>query len=294
MKKYINLFIILLSVSLGLSSCLKETSRPPLYGWSTSNVVSFQDNGGADGSGTGYAAVPTSPYPLYNFSFNLQNDTAGFDALVIYGPDPAPQDITVNLSVNADALKKFNDANGTSYSIPDQSVYNLPASVVIKKGQSQASAHIVITASSAYDFSASYALPLTISSATGATISSNFSTEINSFLIKNEWDGDYGIHVEISGPNSYDGTVFDDNTTLHTSGGNSVSEGDIADFFGGYTNYTFNTDGTVGVFAGTGPGAGSYGAVVNESSYDASTHDFHVNYSILGGKYIFDLTYKKQ
>ena len=290
-KKYIKPFIILSAVIISFASCLKETNSPPLYGRNTSNVVSFQDNGGSDGSGAAYASYPTTPYPLYNFSFNLENDTAGFDALVIYGPGPAPQDIKVDLSVDKNALKDFNKENGTGYVIPDQSVYNLPSSIVIKKGESQASAHIVITATSSYDFSASYALPLTIMSASGATISSNFKTEINSFLIKNEWDGDYAIHVEISGPNAYTGTVFDDNTTLHTSGGNSVSEGDIADFFGGYTNYTFNSDGTVDVFAGTGANTGSYGAVVNESSYDESTHNFHVNYSILGGKYIFDLTY---
>ena len=194
MKKYIASFIILLGVTLSLSSCLKETSHPPLYGWSTSSVVSFQDNGGADGSGTGYASVPTSPYPLYKFSYSspLTNDTAGLDAIVIYGPDAAPADITVNLEIDTAALTAFNNANGTSYVVPsDNAIYNIPSSVVIKKGESQAKAHIVITTTSSFDYSASYALPLTITSAAGATISSNFSTEINSFVIQNKYAGSY-------------------------------------------------------------------------------------------------------
>lgn len=194
MEKYIKSFIIFFGITFSLCSCLKETNHPPLYGWSTSSVISFQDNGGADGSGTGYASVPTSPYPLYNFSFAspLTNDTAGIDAIVIYGPDPAPGDITVNLEIDTAALTAFNNANGTSYIVPlDNAIYSFPSSVVIKKGESQAKAHIVITTTSSFDYSASYALPLTITSATGATVSSNFSTEINSFVIQNKYAGNY-------------------------------------------------------------------------------------------------------
>lgn len=194
MKKYIKLFIILSGITFSLSSCLKETSHPPLYGWGTSNVVSFQDNGGADGSGTGYASVPTSPYPLYKFSYAspLTNDTAGLDAIVIYGPDPAPEDITVNLEIDTAALTAFNNANGTSFVVPsDNAIYSFPSSVVIKKGESQAKAHVVITTTSSFDYSASYALPLTITSAAGAIVSSNFSTEINSFVIQNKYAGNY-------------------------------------------------------------------------------------------------------
>jgi hypothetical protein len=76
--------------------------------------------------------------------------------------------------------------------------------------------------------------------------------------------------------------------------GNTVAENDIADFFGGYTEYSFNDDGTISVSAYDSPGGGSYGAVVIESSYDASSHDFHVKFSILSGRYIFDLTYTRK
>jgi len=301
MKKYITAFMIFTGLSLGLSSCLKETSHPPLYGWGTSNVISFQDNGGADGSGTSYAAVPTTPYPLYSFSFAspLTNDTAGFDAIVIYGPDPAPEDITVNLEINTDALTEFNNANGTSYVVPsDNAIYSFPSSVVIKKGESQAKAHVVITTTSSFDYSLSYALPLTITSATGATISSNFSTEINSFVIQNKYAGNYdatGYFYHPSAPRTFSLTAnlitVDPNTV-------AIPLGDLGS--SGYyalvnidptTNALSITSGTAGVdmypldaLPTSNPG---YAAQWDQSSqcnntYDPSTGTFYLRIGYLG------------
>lgn len=302
MKKYIKPLIILLSISFSLSSCLKETSHPPLYGWGTSSVVSFQDNGGADGSGTSYASVPTSPYPLYKFSYSspLANDTAALDAIVIYGPDPAPEDITVNLEIDTAALTAFNNANGTSYVVPaDKAIYNFPSSVVIKKGESQAKAHVVITTTSSFDYSASYALPFTITSATGATISSNFSTEINSFVIQNKYAGSYnatGYFYHPSSPRALSLTA-----SLITVDPNTVSVplGDLGS--SGYyaiininptTNALTITSGTAGVdmyaldaLPTSNPG---YTAQWAESSkcnntYDPSTKTFYLRIGYVGG-----------
>ncbi|HVW98949.1 MAG TPA: DUF1735 domain-containing protein [Candidatus Babeliaceae bacterium] len=294
MKKYINYFIILLSVSVGLSSCLKETSHPPLYGWSTSSVVSFQDNGGADGSGASYASVPTTPYPLYKFSFPapLANDTAGFDAIVIYGPDPASQDITVNLEVDTSALKKFNKANGTAFIVPDdKTIYSFPSSIVIKKGESQAKAHVVITTTSSFDYSASYALPLTITSATGATISSNFSTEINSFLIRNIYDGKY--HYKMTG--WFDDPQEDD-VSLITAGANSVvlkgsSGGSLFAYYSNTINYTIDPSTNV---VTVGPVQGGYAITQypNVSKYNPDDGSIHDEYDILGAHIVEDFTYE--
>jgi len=222
-KQYINILIVAV-LSTGAGSCLKETSHPPLYGWDTPNVISFQDNGGPDGSGAGYGST-TTPYPSYNFSFKLQNDTAGFDAIVVYGPKgPASEDITVNVEANAAALDSFNSANSTSYVMPDASVYSFPSSVVIKKGESQAYVHITIKASPAFDFNASYALALTITSSSSSTVSPNMGSEINIFSVQNIYDGEYtvtGGFVDNTGSFTDEG-VYPVDAFLETSGGNSV------------------------------------------------------------------------
>jgi hypothetical protein len=226
MKNYLAIFVAFAVVSISLTSCLKETSKPPLYGWSTPNVISFQDNGGANGSGAGYGGT-TTPFPSYNFSFVLKNDTAGFDAIVIYGPlGPAPQDITVKLQVDQTSLDAFNNANGSNYIVPDNTTYSFPASVVIPKGQSQVYVHVTITANSSFDFNASYAIPLKITSASGGVeVSSNFGAEINAFGVRNGYDGHYKVTAISPMVDAANGSLTGDypmDVNLVTAGANGV------------------------------------------------------------------------
>ncbi len=232
LKKYIPAFIVLAVLSISLVSCLKETSHPPLYGWNTPNVISFQDNGGQTGGGTNYAAASTQPFPLYQFAYDAStyvNNQAGFDAIVIYGPGGnAPQDISLNVVVDTAALSAFNTANSTDYEVPDASVFSFSPSVVIKKGESQAYLHVTLNNSSSFDFSASYALPLTITSSSYGKISPNFGSEINAFIIKNKFDGHYGLRIETTGWGAYgiaDGVSGDypGGEDMVTAGSNSVS-----------------------------------------------------------------------
>jgi hypothetical protein len=227
-KKYISFAVITSVISLGLASCLKETVKPPLYGWPTSDVISFQDNGGVSGGGAGYGST-TNPYPSYNFSFKLQNDTAGFNAIVIYGPvNPAPEDITINVKVDTTALNVFNNANSTSYVAPDSTTYSFPSSVVIPKGQSQAYVHVTIKATASFDFNASNALPLTITSASSGTVSPNFGSELNIFGVENMYDGAYTLNLKTTGWAAYgisdnDPGVFPADMDMVTAGANGVS-----------------------------------------------------------------------
>jgi Domain of unknown function (DUF1735) len=183
--KTIALNILPLGICLSLNSCLKDNNTPPLDPSRTvPNVVSFQDNGGEGAGGAGYGTT-TTPYPLYNFSLSLYNDTAGFAAIVIYGPNgTAPEDITVNLAVDTAALTAFNVYNSTGYVYPDPSTYTFPASVTIPKGQTQAWARVTVNGNSTPNPNASYAIPLMITSASSGTVSSNFGIEINSFSVQ--------------------------------------------------------------------------------------------------------------
>jgi hypothetical protein len=184
--KTIALNIVPLGVCLSLNSCLKDNNPPPLdISRTVASLVSFQDNGGASAAGAGYGTT-TAPYPLYNFPLNLYNDTAGFAAIVIYGPTgTAPVDITVNLALDTAALTAFNAYNYTNYIYPpDPSTYSFPASVTIPKGQTQAYARVTVNGNSNPNPNASYAIPLMITSVSSGNVSSNFGVEINAFSVQ--------------------------------------------------------------------------------------------------------------
>ncbi len=176
--------IVALAICLTLNSCLKDNTPPPLYSWSVPNLVSFQDNGGASAGGAGYGST-TNPYPLYEFPLTSYNDTAGFAAIVVYGPNGvAPQDITVNLAVDPDGLNAFNTYNSTPFIAPDPSTYTFPASVTIPKGQTQAYARVTVNVNATPNPNGYYAIPLMITSASYGTVSTNFGVEINYFTIQ--------------------------------------------------------------------------------------------------------------
>jgi hypothetical protein len=176
--------IVASAIGLTFNSCLKDNTPPPLYSWSVPNIVSFQDNGGSSGGGAGYGST-TNPYPLYQFPLTSTNDTAGFAAIVVYGPNgPAPEDITVNLAIDTAGLNYFNAYNSTPFIAPDPSTYTFPASVTIPKGQTQGYARVTVNVNATPNPNANYAIPLMITSASYGTVSPNFSVEINYFTIQ--------------------------------------------------------------------------------------------------------------
>jgi len=176
--------IVALAICLTLNSCLKDNTPPPLYSWSVPNLISFQDNGGASGGGAGYGST-TNPYPLYQFPLTATGDTAGFAAIVVYGPNgAAPEDITVNLAVDTAGLNYFNAYNSTPFIAPDPSTYTFPASITIPKGQTQGYARVTVNTSAIANPNAYYAIPLMITSVSYGTVSQNFGVEINYFAFQ--------------------------------------------------------------------------------------------------------------
>src|SRR5689334_22919081 len=119
-------------VVLSQTACLKDQvgTTDPAAG--SNSVVEFQNS-----------SIPvsyTSNYPQYNNSLIFKPDTAGFNVNVNYaGPNNGtPQDITVNLALDANALAKFNVDQGTDYIIPPADLYTLPTTVTIPKGKRDA------------------------------------------------------------------------------------------------------------------------------------------------------------
>jgi hypothetical protein len=136
-----------------------------------------------------------------------------------------------------------------------------------------------------------YVLPVTILQSSLNISSWN---HLPLWFISSVFAGTYNnFHAHtVGGP--YDQT-YDDVMTLTTVDQHTVAEpGSIGDFFGGYTEYHFNGDGSVSVKAGTSASSpNSYGAEVVESSSDAQTGDFYVKFKILSGKYTLELHFNR-
>lgn len=136
-----------------------------------------------------------------------------------------------------------------------------------------------------------YVLPFTI---TKSSINISSWNHLPLWFISSAFAGTYGhFHAHTVG-GAYDET-YDDVMNLQTIDQHTVSEpGSIGDFFGGYTEYHFNGDGSVSVKAGSSSSSpNSYGAVVLSSSSNAATGEFSVKFTILSGKYTMDLQFKR-
>jgi hypothetical protein len=135
-----------------------------------------------------------------------------------------------------------------------------------------------------------YVLPFTI---TKSSIDVSSWNHLGLWLLSSPFAGTYShYHVKISGSATAD---FTDVMPLSTVDQHTVSQpGSIGDYFGGYTEYHFNGDGSISVKAGTSSSKpDAYGAKVLESSSDATTGEFHVKFTILSGAYTFDETFKR-
>jgi hypothetical protein len=176
----------------------------------------------------------------------------------------------------------------------------------------------VNTAPADYDFNASYALPLTISSASYGIISTNFGTAIYSFIGRNKYDGSYSLRKKLVGWGAYgidDGNTYNwpNNIGVVTAGAASDgtwdatwSAGQLAftatggtTAFGATTPlYTFDpsTDKLVSV-VNTTPDDGrgrklAINPAVTDSRYDASTKTIYAAYLMMQNgrptQYIYD------
>lgn len=209
-------------ILLGLSSCLKKDPMNIDSSKGPKNIIEFA-NTGNDISGS------SSTYPEFHIDLgSLANGASTtFNINVSYsGADVAPQDITVNLSLDQATLTTYNTQNGTSYVIPSSDIFTLPTSVVIKKGTHVGQTQVNINNTNSFDFNASYALPIQIASTSMGTVSGNFGKAVYSFGLRNIYDGNYDLHISTMGWGAYgiaDGGSNDWGPIgLVTSGANSL------------------------------------------------------------------------
>lgn len=293
MKLYIKTAIFLLAViSITTSGCLKDEefdngSIQSVH--STDGVPKIVELKLSAASASNFATIGVE---------NSDKDTvADLVPVNLATAAPAPEDLHVTVELDSALVKQYNADNGTDYAIPSSSIYSIVNSVVtIPKGSHTGYLQVKFNPSDYLGLSVALGFRIASIQEKGYTISGNLNTGIASIIVKNEWDGKYDVHVEIDGSNGYAGTKFDDTgIALSTASANAISENSIADFFGGYTLFTFKDDGTMDIKAGgSSSDPNGYGAVVKSSSYDKSNHSFKAVYTILGGKYIFTISYVKE
>ncbi len=172
-------------IALAFTSCIKDhLSLDPAQ---SNNVVEFA-NTGTIASAAG-AIHPRFAVDLGNLGLN---DSTTFNINLSYsGAEAAPQDITVSLAIDEDALAAFNADQGAHYTTPPASIFRLPATGVIKAGERRVQLKVTIIRTNDFNFDVAYALPLKISSVSTGVVSGNFGIALYSFAARNIYDGVY-------------------------------------------------------------------------------------------------------
>ncbi|TDH21307.1 DUF1735 domain-containing protein [Segetibacter sp. 3557_3] len=181
MKTSIKLLALILSVS--FTACLKD--KPLFDPDMIPNVLELENIGPVE-------STTASPYPLFSKSFDIAPES-NLELTVNYaGDEVAPQDITVQLAVDPGVLKAYNDTAHTTYTILPTTLYTLPTTVTIPKGQRKGR-FVVKLKTEQFDFTKTYALPVAIQSTNFGVISGNFGKVVYKVGAKNKFDGVYSL-----------------------------------------------------------------------------------------------------
>lgn len=169
---------MLLAGMLFFSACIKDTnSGTEINGLQPMAVI--PEGGLANFSKLALSFPATDP-----------TDTVFFHANYA-APNVAPQDITVALSYDATALTAYNSGSSIQYEKFPDSIYSFKASsVTVKSGQNYSDAIPLTLYPGKIDPTHNYMFPISITSATGASVSGNFGT-ILYHLIGNPIAGAY-------------------------------------------------------------------------------------------------------
>lgn len=170
MKKYIAYFAIMALALTGFTSCLE--GEPP-----------FKDNGNYGIVELDLAArTTTTPFAIRNVSRGTA-EVIEIPVVVNYtGVNGTPEDVQVTLGLDNAAVTAYAAATSTTVVILPEGSYELPASntVTIPKGEKNATYTIRVASASLEPATAVavYGVGVKIVSATGGTISGNYSTGV--------------------------------------------------------------------------------------------------------------------
>lgn len=201
-----------------ITGCLKDKE------YDDSLIQSVRNNG-SDKKIIEIQLTATDVSNFKNLSFEAVNKdtTVNLIPVSLATPGPATEDIQVTLKQNNTLVSDYNTANGTSYSVPTSSMFQIinPGGVVtIPKGSHTGYLQVKINPSKF--LGGDWALGYSIGSIDkqGYTISGNLQNGVVAIGIKNRYDGVYnlrGFHNRVPYDAPYNETV-----DMITSGPNSV------------------------------------------------------------------------
>ncbi len=266
------------SPAIELPLAAKYANKPYGIPWSPDTTTSFEL----------YVNVASVDKPSTPVTATIGIDAAWIDQ---YNADQSAAATQAQQDyLNSDTSHHTTDPNypysWTPMELMPDSLYTISSlDLTVPAGQRETYSDVLVH-SDKFEDGHNYVLPFTI---TQSSIDISSWNHLPLWFISSPFAGTFtNFHAHtVGGP--YDET-YDDVMTLQTVDQHTVAEpGSIADFFGGYTEYHFNGDGSVSVKAGSSASSpNSYGAVVLSSSSDATTGNFSVVFTILSGKYKFD------
>ncbi|MBO0938929.1 DUF1735 domain-containing protein [Fibrella sp. HMF5335] len=276
MKKYILTGLSALSLLVTTSGCLQDKGYTDII-----NAVGAQPIVSIFGSGSGNKVLgvdfKTTPVATELFSVNLGS------------PAVLTSDVTATVSVDPTLL------TGTGLELLPADTYSIPSTqVTIKAGQRDVP-FVVNINSSKIDLKKSFALPLTITAASGAIIASNLKSVVYAIKVNNVYAGNYQSTGRFEHPVATSSRDINRSKTLSTIDA-TTSETEFADLGGsGWTmQLRINADNTVTLIPTGNANASAKQAGVNK--YDPATKTFTLNYSYpgAGGDRVITETIKKK
>lgn len=202
----------------------------------------------------------------------------------VAAPYPLTTALNVTLSIDKAAFAKWKTANADTVSelLPD-STYTIPSASITIPANQNIGTYVVKVNSSKIDLNHTYVLPVSISDASGQTISGNFKTILYSITVKNIYDGTYTAVGTLNRQGLPTDNINEDGT-LATVNGNTCYT--IASFFGNSALSFFvrvNADNSVTIITDPNAGVAISGTVGKTSTYDPAKKQFQLYYGYVNG-----------
>jgi len=279
-------------LTLGLTGCLKDKD------YNRGLIQSINNSNGTNENVVEIQLTATSASNFFQTSFNSTNadTTIDFVPVVAASPNLPTKDVHVTLMLDPTLVDNYNTANGTSFQVPDPSMYTLVNGLVVTIPAGSHRGFLKVKFKPSDFIGSDWALGFSIASAdNGYIVSGNLNTGIVGFGIKNQYDGIYSLRINTIGwaaygiadnmPGNYPG-----NFQLITAGASSVS---INNPTSGFANFqpALTAGGSATGFGATSPlfsfdnATNNLVAVTNTTPDDGRGRVFLINPAITDSRY---------
>jgi hypothetical protein len=191
MKLNIKSFLILTSIiSISGMGCLKDKE------FDNGEIQSVHNTGGEiKPIEIKLTASSTSNFLTLSFDNSDAVSTVDLVPINLATAGAAPEDIQVTVALAPELVDAYNTDNGTSYVVPDPSMYAILNGGVATIKQGEHTGYVQISFKPSDFLGGSWALGFRITTIdkSGYVISGNMSTGITSLVIKNEFEADYSV-----------------------------------------------------------------------------------------------------